>query len=74
MDTIYIQHTYRWYIYISPYIHTTSSLTIHLWMDLGCAHILAVVNNVAMNTEMHISFQISIFIFFLWISTQERNC
>ena len=32
------------YIYTYIYICTTSSLSIHLSMDLGCFHILAIVN------------------------------
>ena len=33
----------------------------------GCFHILVIVNNGAMNIGMHISFQISVFIFFRYI-------
>ena len=32
---------------------------------LGCSHVSAILNSDAMNTEMHDSFQISAFIFFL---------
>ena len=34
---------------------------------LSCFYIMAIVNNTAMNTELHITFQISVFIFFGYI-------
>ena len=36
---------------------------IHLW-PLACFHILATINTVAMNTAVHVSFQISVFVSF----------
>ena len=48
---------------ISLSIFTTSSLTIHL-LQLGCFHFLAVINSVAINIEVHISFQITVFFLF----------
>ena len=46
----------------------------HLWLihlstdgHLGCFCILAVVNNAAVNIGLHVSFQISVFIFFSYI-------
>jgi len=47
-------------------IHTTPSFPFTCSVDrhLGCFHTLAIVNKFAMNTEVCISFQINIFIFF----------
>ena len=50
-------------------IYTHYIFFIHLSVDgqWGCFHILAIVNNAAMNIGVHVSFQISVFVFFTYI-------
>ena len=58
-------------------IHSFLSLVSH-WMympqllypfdgHVGCFHILPIINNAAVNTGVHVSFQITVFVFFGYI-------
>ena len=59
---------YGWVVFHCFYIHYI--FFIHSSVDgyLESFHILAIVNNGAMNVAVHVSFQISVFIFFRYIS------
>ena len=57
-EKIYILHSSNIYIYIYHIFF------IQLLMDIGCFHIIAVVNNAAVNVGLPISFRISVFVFF----------
>jgi len=62
-------HIFVNYLYL--YIHI-SSLSVYLFLgDLDCFLSMAVVNNDAMNIGVHISFQITVFIFFGYIPGVE---
>ena len=68
-------HSFLWlssipfcvYLYLSVCI--SHIFFIHLSVDghRGWFHILAILNNADMNIKMHISFQISVFVFFRYI-------
>ena len=56
-------------IYTYTYVYVYDIFLIQLSVDghLGCLSVLAFVNTAAMNIEAHVSFQISVFIFFGYI-------
>ena len=51
--------SFLWLSNISFCIYTTTSLSIHLSMDiLGCCYVLAIVNSAAVNSGIHVSLSI----------------
>ena len=52
---------------IPLYIHYSFFILSSVDGHLGCFHVLAIVNSAAMNIGVHVSFQISVFVFFRYI-------
>ena len=69
-------HSFLW---LSNILSCVFVCLIHLLIQssldgyLGCSHVLALVNSAALNSGVHVTFQISVFIFFQMYS-QKWNC
>ena len=53
-------HSFLWLSNIPLYICATTSLSVHLLMDIkvACLHVLAIVNSAAVNIGVHVSFSV----------------
>ena len=60
----YYSHIYVCVCVIYIYIYTPHLLYLSVDRHLGCLHMLAIVKNASMNIGVHVSFRISVFIFF----------
>ena len=58
-----------WLSSIPLYVCTTFSLSIHLLMDTGFFYILTIVNNAVTHIGLHVSFAVSVYVFFRHIPT-----
>ena len=57
-----------WCVCLCVHLYIRSSFSIYLLIDtLGCSRVLLTVNNAAVTIGVHVSFQISAFIFFSYI-------
>ena len=67
-------HSFLWLSNTSLYIYIYYIIFIHSSVNghLGCFCVLAIINSAAMNTGVHVSFQISVFVFFLDICPEEE--
>ena len=58
---------YGWVVFHCIHIYYIFFIHSSVGGHLGCFHILAIINNAAMNFGVHVSFQISVLVFFSYI-------
>ena len=70
-ECIYIYIYTVWNIYIYMYMCCFFFVRLSVSGHLDCFHTMTIVNNAAMNIEVHVSFQISVFVF--WFGYMPRS-